>query len=170
MFFLFGWGGRTTEDLGPTLPAICPNCSNHTWFRLLSSKAWFSVFFISLIPYDSKMLLACPVCARGLELNAEQVEAAMELRRLAAAYAGQAMLEQDYREAAEEVKLLPAIVRSSSVPIEPDDALEIDLPSSEPEPNREYAPAPVLKLVLFATAALVVASIFLWVTAGSVRR
>ena len=36
MFFLFGWGHRTFNERGPTVPANCPNCSNETWLHMIS--------------------------------------------------------------------------------------------------------------------------------------
>src|SRR5262245_17042759 len=66
MFFLFGWGQRSIYDEGPTLSTRCQNCNNHVWLRLNTSKTWFTIFLIPVIPYKLTNWLECPVCSRGV--------------------------------------------------------------------------------------------------------
>mgnify|MGYP001822907399 CR=1 FL=1 len=106
MFFLFGWGHRTFNERGPTVPANCPNCSNETWLHMISYKTWFTLFFIPVIPYESKNLLLCPVCSQGLELQGEQVEQAKHLNGKATAFLAEEISETEFQAAAQGMKLL----------------------------------------------------------------
>ena len=106
MFFLFGWGHRTTNEQGPTIPIECPNCSNQTWLHLLSYRTWFTLFFIPIIPYESKNLLLCPVCTKGVELSGDQVPRAQHLNVLATSFLADEIPESDFLEAVNEAHLL----------------------------------------------------------------
>jgi hypothetical protein len=106
MFFLFGWGHRTTKEMGPTMAGSCGNCRNETWFHLFSYRTWITLFFIPVIPYESRTLLLCPVCTSGLELNGEQVEKAKRLNGLTTAFLAKEMAKAEYELAAREVQLL----------------------------------------------------------------
>jgi hypothetical protein len=83
MFFIFGWGRRTKKNFGPALPVVCPNCGNRTWFNYLTQRTWFTLFFIPVIPYESKKFLLCPVCSRGVQLKGDQGNTARQLSVLA---------------------------------------------------------------------------------------
>lgn len=97
MFFLFGWGHRTTKDEGPTLSTRCQNCGNDVWLHLTSSKTWFSLFLVPVIPYELKSWLICPVCSRGFELEgAEMLVRARQFRALSAALISGEMAEEQY--------------------------------------------------------------------------
>lgn len=105
MFFLFGWGRRTTTEHGPTFPVNCSNCNNHIWLHLFSYRTWFTVFFIPVIPYESKTLLICPVCSRGMELQGDQVERAKRLNGVARAFLANEIPESAYLLEMKAVKL-----------------------------------------------------------------
>ena len=106
MFFLFGWGHRTTNEQGPTLPVKCPNCNNDTWYHLLSYRTWFTLFFIPIFPYESKNLLLCPICSSGIELSGEMVEKARRLNQAALQLNNNEIDGDEYTRIAAEVKLL----------------------------------------------------------------
>jgi len=57
----------------------CPDRNNQTWLHLVSYKTWFTLFFIPVIPYESKDLLLGPMCSVGLELQGPQMEKAKRL-------------------------------------------------------------------------------------------
>jgi len=86
MFFIFGWGGGTTQDLGPTTPVHCANCHNHTDWHLVKQQKWFTLFFLRILPYESRHYLLCPICSHGVMLEGDGIERA---KRLNAAVAGQ---------------------------------------------------------------------------------
>lgn len=96
MFFLFGWGHQTRKDYGPTLPITCPNCHNQCYWHLLHVRVWFTLFFIPVIPYESKHYLLCEVCSRGMELDHEQISKAKELNQATAAFLSKTITEEAY--------------------------------------------------------------------------
>src|SRR5450759_4623672 len=69
MFFIFGWGRTTKDVLGWTPPRMCGVCHNKRPWVVARIRHWFSVFFIPLIPYDSRYVAMCPVCSHGLDLD-----------------------------------------------------------------------------------------------------
>ena len=106
MFFIFGWGHRTTRQYVPTISAKYTNCGNETWFHLLAYRNWFTLFFIPIIPYESKNLLLCPVCLRGLEFQGDQVHKARHLNELTTEFPAKRMPESEYLDATKEARLL----------------------------------------------------------------
>lgn len=165
MFFLFGWGRQTTADLGPTLPVSCPNCSNQTWFHLQSYTTWFSLFFVPVFPYDTKNVLLCPICSRGIELGADQVEKAKQLNRLANAFLAKEIPEIEYLGAAQRIKLLPAIESARTTRAELPDVSTPPSESTQALPQRKSdGPVPVLRIIAIALIALVAATIVMWST------
>ncbi|MEA2557937.1 MAG: hypothetical protein QOG88_1475 [Actinomycetota bacterium] len=66
---IFGFGGGRRTDHGAALPVLCPNCHNQTFYRYLTVRKWFSLFFIPLIPYSTKHYLMCPICSRAVLLE-----------------------------------------------------------------------------------------------------
>jgi len=110
MFFIFGWGRRTFKDQGPTLPVRCPHCSNQTWYHLASTRTWFTLFFIPVIPYQSRDLLLCPVCSRGLELDGDRRDAARRINLLADAFHKEEITEDRFLAELQGARLLEAEV------------------------------------------------------------
>jgi len=102
MFFLFGWGHRTHNDHGPTFPATCTNCSNENWMHLFSYRTWFTLFFIPLIPYESRTLLICPVCSAGIMLAGDSIDRHKQLNLAARAFLAGEIEEEDYLAMAKE--------------------------------------------------------------------
>jgi hypothetical protein len=72
MAIIFGWGGGTPKDLGPAVPYTCPNCRNQGFFRYFIARKWFRLYFIPVVPYESRHLLVCPVCTGAIELTGEE--------------------------------------------------------------------------------------------------
>ena len=71
---VFGWGRRTRKDNGPAVLVTCSRCSNPAAYRWISTKTWFSLFFVPLIPYSSKHFLVCPICSNSRVLSAQDVQ------------------------------------------------------------------------------------------------
>jgi len=61
MFLIAGFGHKSKKDYGPVLTKACPRCNNSTAWRLIKATSWFTLFFIPLIPYSTKKILACPI-------------------------------------------------------------------------------------------------------------
>jgi zinc-ribbon family len=69
---LWGWGKRTFRDWGPAIFQTCPTCKNSVWFRLVTIRTWFTIFFTPVIPYRVRHLLMCPTCTYSIELDAAE--------------------------------------------------------------------------------------------------
>ena len=76
---IFGWGGTTPRDFGPTVLSTCPNCQNRTVMHYVRTKKWFRLFFLPVFPHDTQHYLLCPVCTRGISLSPEQAGMALDL-------------------------------------------------------------------------------------------
>lgn len=103
---IFGWGHQTTKEHGPTIAVRCPNCNNDVWWHWISYKIWFTLFFIPVIPYESKSLLLCGTCQQGIELTEEQLEKARLLNGLTRDYIDQRIPENHYMNEIDRIKLL----------------------------------------------------------------
>lgn len=73
MFFIFGFGKRTTKDMGTAGKVRCSNCGNIREWRNVKVTTWFSLFFIPVIPYKAVYLKECPVCKGVVLLNKEDI-------------------------------------------------------------------------------------------------
>jgi len=80
MFILFGWGKTTTNNLGPVFENLCTHCNSKEYWNLVKMRVWFTLFFIPVIPYETKYFLLCPVCEYGIKLDRQKYE---ELKPLA---------------------------------------------------------------------------------------
>lgn len=72
---IYGWGRRTTKDEGPSRTYTCSNCRNVNRFKLLTVRKWFTLFFIPLIPYETKHLEVCPICRAGRAIAVAEMQA-----------------------------------------------------------------------------------------------
>lgn len=77
--FIFGWGRTTIWNIGPVFKKLCSNCHNEEFWVLMRRTTWFTLFFIPVIPYETKWMLICPTCKYGITLNAQQVKELMPL-------------------------------------------------------------------------------------------
>lgn len=66
---IFGWGGGKAKDHGPAVPQACPSCGRDGFLHYFTVTKWFRLYFIPLIPYNTRHFLACPVCTAGAELT-----------------------------------------------------------------------------------------------------
>lgn len=60
-FFIVGWGPRV-KDLGSAGYHDCPRCGNHVMRRRLERTNWLTLFFVPVLPFGRKTVLACPIC------------------------------------------------------------------------------------------------------------
>jgi hypothetical protein len=96
MFIIFGWGYRSQNDHGPTVPVKCSNCHNENWLHLLSYRTWFTLFFIPVIPYESRTLLICPICSAGIMLEGDSIDRYKRMNLAAQAFFAGEIKEGDY--------------------------------------------------------------------------
>lgn len=80
MPIFFGWGRQTVLNIGVVFKNVCTHCHNEDYWVLTKITTWFTLFFVPIVPYDTKYFLSCPVCKYGLTLNSKQVQ---ELRPVA---------------------------------------------------------------------------------------
>lgn len=74
MFVIFGWGRRTVRELGFTAARLCANCRNTSPWKVLKVTRWFTLFFIPIIPYQSRYVAMCPTCSRGIQVDAQAAQ------------------------------------------------------------------------------------------------
>ncbi len=96
---IFGWGGGRPKDQGAVVPMSCPNCNNDTVFRYVIARKWFTLFFIPVIPYETKHFLICPVCTGGKQLGADDARRAKQMIRLTYLWTSDLMSDEPYLEA-----------------------------------------------------------------------
>ena len=77
---IFGWGRQTIKNIGVVFKNLCSHCHNEEYWVLTRIMTWFTLFFIPIIPYETKYHLSCPVCKYGLTLDHKQIQ---ELRPVA---------------------------------------------------------------------------------------
>jgi Fe2+ or Zn2+ uptake regulation protein len=106
MFIIFGWGHQTIKQYGATLPIKCPNCNNSVFLHLVQTRTWFTLFFIPVIPYESKHYLLCEICGQGIELNGEEIDRAKELNQATSSFLSKEISEDQYKVALYETRLL----------------------------------------------------------------
>lgn len=80
MPFIFGWGHQTIKSIGVVFKNLCNHCHNEEYWIMTRIMTWFTLFFIPVIPYETKYFLSCPICKYGLTLDDKQLE---ELRPIA---------------------------------------------------------------------------------------
>jgi len=97
MFIIFGWNHPTKKNFGPTLPVQCPRCHNNTFMHLQQIKLWATLFFIPIIPYESKYYLSCEICGCGRELSGDEIEYAKWLNEATTAFLNRSLSEEQYR-------------------------------------------------------------------------
>ncbi|MBN1594667.1 zinc-ribbon domain-containing protein [candidate division FCPU426 bacterium] len=97
MFFIFGWGNREQEDVGPTFRIKCPNCDKTEFWHLIQVKNYFTLFFIPVFPYETKNLIMCPVCTNAIEVHeplTQKIQAVADIHRQ---FAGEKITEFEYK-------------------------------------------------------------------------
>lgn len=80
---IFGWGKRTSKIVGQSPEQTCQICGRANRFNLVEIRTWFSLFFIPVIPYETKRFAACPNCANGYVMPSEAFKQAVEAGKTA---------------------------------------------------------------------------------------
>jgi len=110
MFIIFGWGRRTIRALGFTGARLCANCRNTSQWKVIKVTRWFTLFFIPVIPYESRYVAMCPVCSRGIQVDAQTAQ------NLAAGGAGVAVPTDGWRQPSPPQQVPDAASRSAQLP------------------------------------------------------
>jgi zinc-ribbon family len=97
---IWGWGGGKPKDLGPAVPLQCARCGREGFARYLTVTKWFRLYFIPVIPYETKHFLVCPVCTAATELKTKgERERVGRLVALTASLMSGATTEEAYKRA-----------------------------------------------------------------------
>ena len=60
---------------------LCNQCGYETYWELLNSRSWFTLFFIPIFPYKTEELLICPRCECGVKITDENRNEIMEIMK-----------------------------------------------------------------------------------------
>lgn len=71
---IFGFGKLTKKILGNATEKTCPYCNTTEVWQLCIIRAWFTLFFIPIIPYKLMYCISCPKCGSYIELTKEKFE------------------------------------------------------------------------------------------------
>lgn len=71
---IFGFGKLTKKILGNASQKTCPYCNTTEVWQLCIIRAWFTLFFIPIIPYKLMYCISCPKCGSYIELTKEKFE------------------------------------------------------------------------------------------------
>lgn len=107
---VFGWGGATPRDHGPTFPWTCPNCHHDGFVHYFTSTKYFRLYWIPVFPYNRRHLLLCPSCTQGFELTPTQAQQARTLSLTCAAFLKDEVGDEAY---SREVKLFNRLLISA---------------------------------------------------------
>jgi hypothetical protein len=100
---IFGFGRKTRKDHGRAFASECVRCHNQAFYRFLTIRVWFTLFFIPVIPYKVVHLFACEVCGHALAVPKGKSIEARKLCEAAARLDAGEMSEDEYRQAMEAV-------------------------------------------------------------------
>jgi len=67
-----------TKDMGILGRFNCTRCHNTGDWRLLKVTAWFTLFFIPLIPVHTDYYSVCPVCHGTTRMTKQEFEKALK--------------------------------------------------------------------------------------------
>ena len=68
---IFGWGRTTVHTLGWAPTRMCGHCHNEGPWLVARVRRWFTLFFIPVVPYDSRYVAMCPICSSRFEVDRE---------------------------------------------------------------------------------------------------
>jgi hypothetical protein len=72
LFFLFGWGKVTKKVVGPMFEKSCGYCNQTQTWQLCKNRTWFTLFFIPVLPYNTRYSISCPNCGSYIAITDEQ--------------------------------------------------------------------------------------------------
>jgi len=103
---IFGWGYETRKEYGPTLPIKCPNCNNNVFCHLVHSRIWLTLFFIPVIPYQSRYYLLCEICSQGVELKDTQIDEIKRVNQTTLSFLNQEITQEQYKSFLNDTRML----------------------------------------------------------------
>lgn len=129
---IWGWGGRV-KDNGPVAPFLCSNCNNLRIFHWVHTNKNFKLYFVPIVPYDSKELLLCPTCQYGMQVSREHLPQVAAMQAYTEAFESGACSQEEYFDRAQEFWSLVLGVSLSA---------NTDGPDMQDDPRDQATPAP----------------------------
>jgi len=74
---IFGYRSKPTVE--GAFKTEFPGCRKKTFHGVVKVTKWFTLFFIPVIPFSSRLYIGCNVCGLRNELTGEQKEKMFEL-------------------------------------------------------------------------------------------
>lgn len=70
-FVIYGTrAGKLEDDLqGQSVAGQCGNCGQQNMFRPVKQRRFFSLFWIPLIPFNTRHMIQCPNCMALYEVK-----------------------------------------------------------------------------------------------------
>lgn len=69
MFVIFGIGSPGSETFDTREYKNCDNCHNTSNWKVTKTTNYFSLFFINVLPVNSKYYHHCPICNFGYDIS-----------------------------------------------------------------------------------------------------
>lgn len=98
---IWGWGGRV-KDNGPVAPFLCSNCNNLRIFHWVHTNKNFKLYFVPIVPYDSKEFLLCPTCQYGMQISREHLPHVSVMQSYTSAFESGSCGQEEYFDRAQE--------------------------------------------------------------------
>lgn len=96
MVIVFSTKG-TEKELGKTLYKSCKHCNNVCWYDLTKITRWFSLFFVSLVPYQKRYFFTCELCGWGFEVKGDCLDTLKRINGKAKAWEAGEISESEYK-------------------------------------------------------------------------
>jgi len=74
MFLIFGIGNPGSETYDTRINKHCSNCNNNAKWKVTKTTSYFSLFFINVVPMNSKYYHHCPICNYGFNISRDEFE------------------------------------------------------------------------------------------------
>jgi zinc-ribbon family len=69
MFVIFGIGSPGSKSFDTRIHKLCDNCHNTTNWKVTKTTNYVSLFFINVLPVNSKYYHHCPICNYGYDVS-----------------------------------------------------------------------------------------------------
>ena len=92
---IFGMRRRAKQH-GGCVAASCPRCHNEVVLGYVIVTAYFSLFFIPVIPLSRKRMLMCPICGWQREIPKSSEHLALEMIGITQQWQGKQLSDAEY--------------------------------------------------------------------------
>lgn len=96
MIFIFGFDHEKIKHIGPLDKETCAQCKQTDYHLLLKASYWFTLFFLPVFPYRTRLLVSCSVCSFVRDIDKEEFEHLLPLAEINKAAANGTISEEDF--------------------------------------------------------------------------